>query len=134
MPLRTMCANPRCPKHTTYSGGEFIYSNERKDFFCKECFSVPAILNGCKNLWEFDTTHFNGEKIHVRDARHLQELEKQYGVSNQAFHNDQAHWDIMPSVREQPMNPELARFLGKASEMGRMDKGSRVSGEFGDRR
>ena len=130
MPLRTMCRNRRCPKHTVYTGGEFIYSSERKAFFCKECFRVPAIMNGAKNLWEFDTTHFNGEKIHVRNAAHLQQLEKQYGVSNHAFHNDEAHWDIPPSSRPEPMNPELKHMLGRAKEMGQMDRGSQVSGEW----
>jgi hypothetical protein len=132
MPFQKMyCADPGCRWHTESKGGEFVFSAERGGFYCPECFRAgPPVMNSAKNLWDFTTTHFNGEKIHVRDAAHLQRLEKQFGVSNQAFHNDHAHWDIPPSSRPEPMNAELARFIGKASEMGRMDKGSRVSGEW----
>ena len=129
------CADPGCRWHTESKGGSFNYSAEKKGFYCDDCFNAPfPVLNPGKELWHFTTTHLNGERIEVKDRAHLLRLEKQFGVSNQALHNDQAHWDIPPSSRPEPMNPEMERFLGKAREMGQMDRGSRVSGEFGDRR
>lgn len=125
----TYCADPGCRWHTEVKGGHFNYSAERKGFYCDDCFNAaPPVLDGCKNLWDFTTTHFNGEKIHVTDGAHLDRLCKQFGVSNHAREHYKSNWDTPPSVRPQPMNPELARFLGKAQEMGQRDKGSRVSG------
>ena len=123
-----LCANPDCRWHKEVRGGAFQYSAERHGFFCEDCFFVKPLLDDCKNLWEFDTTHFNGERIHVKDRNHLDLLCKQFGVSNHARENDRSNWDTPPSVRPQPMNPELSRMLGKASEMGQRDRGSRVSG------
>lgn len=111
MALRNYCANPQCPKHTTYSGGEFVYSNEKRAFFCKDCFYTPAIMNPGKNLWEFTTTHFTGQPIHVKSLNHLRELEKQYGVSNHAANHMERQWNCPPPVRERPMHPKLAELL-----------------------
>jgi hypothetical protein len=128
------CANPDCRWNKEVKGGHFTYSAERRGFFCEDCLFERPVLSPGKNLWEFDTTHFNGEKIHVKDGAHLDRLCRQFGVSNQARENMQSHWNDPPTSRPQPQNPELERMLGKAREMGQMDKGSRVSGEFGDRR
>ena len=125
-----LCSNPDCRWSKEVKGGNFQYSAERRGFFCDDCFWVKPVLDGCKNLWEFDTTHFNGEKIHVKNLAHLDQLCRQYGVSNQARENYKSNWDCPPSVRPQPQNPELERMLGKAREMGQRDKGSRVSGDW----
>ena len=135
MASNMFCDNKDCRWHTEVRGGHFNYSRERGGLYCDDCFNAPPpVLNPGKELWHFTTTHLNGERIEVKDRAHLMRLEKQFGVSSQALHNDQAHWDIPPSVRPQPQNAEMERFLGKAREMGQMDRGSRVSGEFGDRR
>ena len=124
-----LCANPDCRWSKEVKGGSFRYSAERRGIYCDDCFSAPpAVLNPGKDLWTFTTTHLNGERVEVKGLAHLRQLEKQHGVSNQALNNDQAHWDIPPSVRSEPMHPELERFLGKGREMGQRDKGSRVAG------
>jgi hypothetical protein len=125
-----LCSNPDCRWNKEVKGGSFPYSHRFGGFVCQDCLHMRPVFNPGKNLWSFTTTHLNGERIEVKGLSHLRQLEKQFGVSNQALNNDQSHWDIPPSVRPEPMNPELARFLGKASEMGRMDKGSRVSGDW----
>ncbi len=129
-----LCANPDCRWSKEVKGGSFQYSAERRGFFCEDCFWVRPIDPDCKDRWHFTTTHFNGQPIEVKGAAHLRQLEKQFGVSNHAFNYDRSNWDSPPSVRPQPMNPELERFLGKAREMGQCDRGSRVSGEYGERR
>jgi hypothetical protein len=132
---KMFCAEPGCRWHTESKGGHFNYSAERKGFYCEDCFNAPPpVLNPGKELWHYATTHFNGERIEIKDGAHLDRLCRQFGVSNQARENMESHWNDAPSSRPEPMNPELARFLGKAREMGQMDRGSRVSGEFGDRR
>jgi hypothetical protein len=125
----TLCANKECRWSREIKGGTFIYSHRYRGFVCEDCLHVP-LPSSCKNLWEFDTTHFNGEKIRVRDLAHLDQLCKQYGVSNHARENYKSNWDIPPSSRPEPMHPDLERMLGKAREMGQMDKGSRVSGDW----
>jgi hypothetical protein len=132
---KSFCANPGCRWHTEEKGGHFTYSPIRRGMFCDDCFNAPPpVLNPGKNLWNYTTTHFNGERIEIKDGAHLDRLCRQFGVSNQARENMESHWNDSPSVRPQPQNAEMERFLGKAREMGQMDRGSRVSGEFGDRR
>lgn len=125
-----LCANPNCRWHTEVKGGAFNYSPEQKGFFCEDCFWVAPLDPDCKDRWHFTTTHFNGQPIEVKGAAHLRQLEKQFGVSSHAYNHDSRNWDTPPSVRPQPMNPELQRFLGKAAEMGQRDRGSRVSGSW----
>ena len=112
-----LCANPDCRWHKEVKGGTFNYSDRYRGFVCYDCLHIP-LPSDCINRWEFDTTHFNGERIHVKDRNHLDLLCKQFGVSNHARENDRSNWDTPPSVRPQPMNPELERMLGKAREMG----------------
>jgi hypothetical protein len=109
---KIMCANESCPKHTEYSGGEFNYSVERRAFFCKDCFhSAPPILSDCADRWNFTTTHFNGERIEVRGKAHLQQLEKQFGVSNHALNYDHKNWNTPPPVKPHPVDRELMSRL-----------------------
>ena len=129
MALNLRCATEGCPKHLEHRGGQFIYSREDNCFYCKDCFNVPRYTDDCKELYDFTTTHLTGEPIHVHGKRHLMQLEKAFGVSHHQLNYDQKHWELPPSVREQPMNPELERFLGKAREMGEMGR-SRVDGGF----
>lgn len=111
MALNQYCANENCPKHTVKSGGEFIYSMEKRAFYCKDCFHTPAIMNPGKNLWEFTTTHFTGEPVHVKSLAHLRQLEKQYGVSNHAANHMESGWSTPPPVKQAPMNRHLAELL-----------------------
>jgi hypothetical protein len=108
---KNFCANQDCPKHTTYSGGEMVYSVERRAFFCKDCFHIPAVFNSGKNLWEFTTTHFNGEQIHVKSLAHLRQLERQYGCSNHAANNMESRWNEPPATRQAPMPRQLAEMI-----------------------
>jgi hypothetical protein len=104
-PIR--CANPNCAKHFERHGGEFVYSLERKAFFCKDCFHVPMVWNEGENRWHFTTTHFNGERIEVKSLAHLRSLEKQYGCSSHAANYDQKNWSTPPPVRPMPVDREL---------------------------
>jgi len=99
MALNQRCANSQCPKHTEPRGGEFIYSREKREWFCKDCFYIPTVFNEGKNLWEFTTTHFNGEAIHVKSLSHLRELERQYGCSNHAANHMESQWNDPPKVK-----------------------------------
>lgn len=112
MAAKQTCANSECPKHEVPSGGRFIYSAERKAWFCEDCFHVPVVFNEGKNLWEFTTTHFNGQPVHVRSLSHLRELEKQYGCSNHAANNMESNWNVPPPMRRAPMPRELAELVG----------------------
>ena len=123
-----LCNNPCCRWHTEHRGGSFTYSMERKMLLCEDCISAPAVPMGCEDRWNFTTTHFNGQRIEVKGINHLRQLEKQFGVSSHAANYDKSNWDTPPSVRPQPMHPELERMLGKAKEMGNQDRGHRVSG------
>lgn len=101
MGLNQKCANPNCIKHLEKRGGQFVYSKERNAWFCEDCFKYgDMVMNGAKNLWDFTTTHFNGEKVHVRSLSHLRELEKQYGCSSHAANHMEKQWGVPPSVRE----------------------------------
>ena len=125
-----LCDNPECRWHNEPKGGHLTYSAKYRGFVCEDCQFVKPVLNSGKNLYDYSTTHLDGQKRYIGSLENMRRLEKEFGVSSVVANNDQAHWDIPPSVPEQRMNPELERFLGKAREMGQMDKGSRVSGEW----
>lgn len=99
MALKQYCANESCPKHTVASGGRFIYSREQSKFFCEDCFHIPAVLNSAKNLWDFTTTHLDGNPIHVRSLEHMRQLEKQFGVSNHAANHMESQWNSPPPIK-----------------------------------
>ena len=111
MALNQRCGNPDCPKHHTNCGGEFMYSREKRDWFCKDCFYVPAVLNPGKNLWEFTTSHFTGQPIQVKGLEHLRQLEKEYGCSNHVANNMEKNWSTPPPVRERALPRELAEMI-----------------------
>lgn len=108
---KTYCSNSQCERHTVYTGGRFIYSAEKRAFFCEDCFSVPLIMNSAKNLWQFTTTHFTGEKIQVKGLAHLRQLEKEYGCSSHAANYEERHWDTPPPVKPWSPPKELAEFM-----------------------
>ena len=105
------CAEPGCRWHTEKKGGNFVYSLERRCFLCDDCFHHPPLPTTCKDLWNFTTTHFNGEPIEVKGIKHLRQLEQQYGCSSHAANYDQAHWDTPPPVKPFPMEPHLAEMI-----------------------
>lgn len=108
MALNQRCANGDCPKHTIHTGGEFIYSAEKRAWFCKDCFYVPTVLNPGKNLWEFTTTHLTGQPVQVKGLAHLRQLEREHGVSSHAANNMESSWNSPPPPRR---GPELPRQL-----------------------
>ena len=99
---KTYCSNESCPRHTEYSGGRFIYSAEKRAFFCEDCFHVPVQLNDCKELYSFVTTHLTGQPIEVKGKAHLQRLEKEHGVSHHQMNHDERNWNVPPPVRQRP--------------------------------
>lgn len=105
------CANEACPKHTVHSGGTFVFSQEDRKMYCDDCFHIKPVMNDCKNLYSFSTTHLNGKLIEVRDKKHLQQLEKEFGVSHQQLNQDQAHWDTPPTPRTRDMPREIHNLL-----------------------
>jgi hypothetical protein len=109
--IRTTCSNTECPKHTEYKGGHFIYSPERKAWFCDECFRSRPVLNDGRALWDFTTTHFNGEPIHVTSLAHLRQLEQQYGCSNHAANNMEKNWNSPPPEKKWVPPPGLAKIM-----------------------
>jgi hypothetical protein len=110
---RTMCANENCPKHSVYSGGEFVYSTVARAFFCKDCFRIKPVMNdgATEGRWNFTTTHFNGHRIEVKGLRHLRELEKEFGCSNHAANHEERNWSTPPPVRPFPVDRELESRL-----------------------
>ena len=86
----SQCANERCIRHSERLGGKFELIDG--NWYCAECAPFAGSRGTAKNLWEFATTHFNGESIHVTSLAHLRQLEKKYGVSNYAANYDQRNW------------------------------------------
>lgn len=89
----TFCSNTDCIKSKEYSGGRFKLVGGK--WYCLECAEwagTGAIMNGAKNLWDFTTTHFNGQPIHVKNGKHLDQICRQFGVSNFARENYERSW------------------------------------------
>jgi hypothetical protein len=108
---RTMCGNPACPKHTTYSGGEFIYSPTRKAFFCKDCFyEAPVLPTMAKSAFDFVTTAITGKLVHVTSMQHLQRLEVEHGCSSVVLNCDRSNWDRPKQPRENWQTPPSERM------------------------
>lgn len=91
---KQFCANDKCPKHRIHTGGLFRFRVSDRKTFCDDCFRVEVQLNGARNLYEFTTTHLNGEPIHVRDKAHLRQLERQFGVSHHQLNNMERNWQV----------------------------------------
>jgi hypothetical protein len=87
------CANKNCKKHTVHTGGRFRFKVSTGETFCEDCFTVAIQFDSAKNLYDYTTTHFNGEKIHIRDKNHMRKLEKQFGVSSVIANNMERNWD-----------------------------------------
>lgn len=102
-PMEQRCAMDGCTKHLERRGGGFVWSREKNALFCTDCFRAMngnnTVFNSGKNLWEFTTTHFNGERVHVRNLTHLRELEKRFGCSNWAANNMESRWNETPSQK-----------------------------------
>ena len=86
------CANENCVKSREHRGGRFRFRPSDGKTYCEECFRVEVQMNGARNLWDFETTHFTGERVHVRSRTHLDQLCKQHGVSNFARENMERSW------------------------------------------
>lgn len=86
------CANEACPRHHIHTGGRFRVRMSDMKTFCEDCFHVQAVMSSAKNLWNFTTTHFTGEKVHVRNGAHLDQLCRQHGVSNHAREHYERSW------------------------------------------
>ena len=84
------CANQNCIKHTEDRGGKFRFV--RGEWWCDECAASVIVFNDGKNLWDFTTTHFTGERVHIRSRSHLDELCRKHGVSNFARENYERSW------------------------------------------
>jgi hypothetical protein len=103
---KTYCANESCPKHTVYSGGQFLYSTERKGFYCSDCFYYgPVLPNVAKSAFDFVTTTINGKPVHVQGISHLQRLEKEHGCSSVVLNCDRSNWGTPKRPRENWQTP-----------------------------
>jgi hypothetical protein len=99
---KTFCANEACSKHTIYSGGQFIYSAERRGMFCSDCFHgrgsrLPSVA---KSAFDFVTSTITGKPIHVESMQHLQRLETEHGCSSVVLNCDRGNWDRPKMPRE----------------------------------
>jgi hypothetical protein len=80
----TFCSNENCILHTRHTGGKFRMIQGK--WYCYDC--APEVMPGtARNLWDFTTTHFDGNRVHVKNLAHLRQLEKKFGVSNQLANN-----------------------------------------------
>jgi hypothetical protein len=61
-----------------------------------------TVFEAGKNLWDFTTTHFNGERVHVKSLNHLRQLEKKFGCSNVAANNMSSRWNATPPPLPRP--------------------------------
>lgn len=86
------CANPDCVKHTEHRGGRFMYSVTEGKTFCEDCFGMAFVGNPGKNLWDYHTTHLDGQRRYVGSLQNMRKLEKQFGVANQAANNMTRNW------------------------------------------
>ena len=104
---RTMCSNPTCEKHTVYSGGQFIYSAERRGFYCTDCFMGGRrfLPNMAKSAFDFTTSTITGKPIRVESMQHLQRLEKEHGCSSVVLNCDRSNWGTPKAPRENWQTP-----------------------------
>ena len=134
MALNIYCATEDCRWHKEKKGGNFEMRDGK--LFCSDCIEerrcAPVIGQTCANLWDFTTTHINGEKIHIKSLGQLRRLEKQYGLSNQAANNMERNWGTAPSRNGPAMNPELQRLVERGNSM-RFGR-SEISGGFDEKR
>lgn len=86
----TRCSNQHCVRNREHRGGRYRLIGGK--WYCHECGPEAVVANPGKNLWDFETTHFNGERTHVRSLNHLRQLEKKFGVSNHAANNYERSW------------------------------------------
>jgi hypothetical protein len=49
-------------------------------------------MNPGKNLWDYSTTHFDGQKRYIGSLANMRKLEQQFGVSNQAANFMEGSW------------------------------------------
>lgn len=107
---KTYCSEPTCIKHLEYRGGRFRNFNGK--WFCEDCAEIQGVMNAGKDLWNFTTKHLNGEPIKIKNLAHLRQLEKQFGVSNQAANYDERHWDVTPTQHN-------SQYMGNPREFGK---------------
>lgn len=81
--MSTYCANENCIRHTDYSGGRFRYSPQDSLWYCEECYATRYMGEPGKNLWDFVTSHGDGQRTHIRSLKELRAYEKRTGTSNQ---------------------------------------------------
>jgi hypothetical protein len=110
--IQQFCANESCRWHRERRGGTFEL--REGELYCEDCIAArrlaPLIGSTCANLWDFTTTHFNGEPIHVTSLNHLRQLEKQYGCSNHTANFMEKDWNTPPPVKPMPENRQLAEM------------------------
>lgn len=95
--LNLFCSNPDCRWHTESRGGRFVLRDGK--WFCQDCFYQRPVMNDGKNLWDFETTHFNGQRTHVKSLADLRRLERQYGVRSVAANMEERRWAEPPRGR-----------------------------------
>jgi hypothetical protein len=97
------CSNEECRFHTERKGGRFHFRNGLA--YCEDCFRPHLQLDDCKNLYEFETPHFTGERIQVQNRRHLERLEQQHGVVHVQNNYYEKNW--APTSHHTPVQPTI---------------------------
>lgn len=86
------CADESCIKHTEHRGGRFLYSSADGKTYCEDCYGLHTVREPGKNLWDYYTTHLDGQKRYIGSLQNMRKLEREFGVSNQAANNDVRNW------------------------------------------
>jgi hypothetical protein len=73
-----------------------------KGWLCLECAPYAHIRPVPGSMFPFVTTHLDGHPIEVKSLWHLRQLERQYGVQNFAFNEDEKKWNEPRTGRRQP--------------------------------
>lgn len=104
--LDIFCANPECRWHNEKKGGRFLNMKARNGrpagWYCDEC--VKAFhAHEAKSAFEFDIEHLEaGKTIHCTGLRHLEQIQKQYGVVSAVANFDARNLDTPPQMRTAP--------------------------------
>ena len=85
--MATFCANESCIAHTQDRGGRKLFNKADGKYYCDGCFSVANVLNDGRNLWDFVTTHGDGNRTHIKSLAELRAYERRTGTSNQLANN-----------------------------------------------
>lgn len=75
------------------TGGVFRWVVDDEYVHTPQCDRAPKIRDDAKDLWGFTTSHLDcNNPVKVTSFRHMQRLEKEYGVVSRVASYDQQNW------------------------------------------